>query len=41
MPYKYTFGWVSGREEYTITEIQPNVAVDDSKFAKPSPPKAK
>jgi photosynthetic reaction center cytochrome c subunit len=41
MPYKYTFGWVSGREEYTITEIQPNVAVDDSKFAKPAPPKAK
>ena len=41
MPYKYTFGWVSGREEYTITEIQPNAAVDDSKFAKPASPKAK
>lgn len=35
MPYKWTFGWVSGREEYTISEYQPNVAVDAAKFAKP------
>jgi hypothetical protein len=35
MPYKYTYGWVSGREEYTVKEIKANVAVDNSKFAKP------
>jgi hypothetical protein len=35
MPYKWTFGWVSGREEYVISEIQPNVPVDNAKFAKP------
>jgi len=35
MPYKFTFGWVSGREEYTLTEIQPNAAVDAAKFGKP------
>jgi len=35
MPFKYTFGWVSGREEYAITEVQPNVPVDAAKFAKP------
>ena len=23
MPYKFTFGWVSGREGYTLTEITP------------------
>jgi len=29
---KWTFGWVSVREEYTLTEITPNVPVDDAKF---------
>ena len=37
MPYKWTFGWVSGREEYEIKEIRPNAPVDDSKFARPVP----
>jgi hypothetical protein len=35
MPFKRTYGWVSGREEYTLTEIKPNVPVDDAQFAKP------
>jgi photosynthetic reaction center cytochrome c subunit len=35
MPFKWTFGWVSGREEYVLTEVQPNAPVDASKFAKP------
>ncbi len=38
MPFKRTFGWVSGREEYALTEIKANVPVDDSKFAKPPAP---
>jgi hypothetical protein len=37
MPYKWTFGWVSGREEYVIKEIKPNVPVDEAKFARPIP----
>ncbi len=39
MPFKRTYGWVSGREEYTLTEIKPNVQVDDAKFVKPPSPK--
>jgi photosynthetic reaction center cytochrome c subunit len=35
MPYKWTFGWVSGQEEYTLTDVQLNVPVDAAKFAKP------
>jgi photosynthetic reaction center cytochrome c subunit len=35
MPYKWTYGWVSGQEEYTLTELTPNVAVDNAKFNKP------
>jgi len=38
MPFKRTYGWVSGREEYTLTDIKPNVAVDDAKFVKPPTP---
>ncbi len=43
MPFKRTYGWVSGREEYVLTEIKANVPVDDAKFAKPPtpPPAAK
>jgi photosynthetic reaction center cytochrome c subunit len=40
MPFKRTYGWVSGREEFTLTEIKPNVAVDDAKFVKPPAPAA-
>jgi photosynthetic reaction center cytochrome c subunit len=35
MPFKWTYAWVSGREEYEMKEIQPNVPVDTAKFAKP------
>ena len=35
MPFKFTYGWISGREEYTITSIQANAAVDAAKFAMP------
>ena len=35
MPYKWTYSWVSGREEYTASEYQPNAAIDASKFNEP------
>ena len=35
MPYKWTFGWVSGQEEYVLTDVQLNVPVEAAKFAKP------
>jgi outer membrane lipoprotein-sorting protein len=38
MPFKRTYGWVSGREDYNLTEITPNVPVPDAKFVKPPPP---
>ena len=28
MPFKWDYGWISGREQYEITEYQPNVAID-------------
>jgi photosynthetic reaction center cytochrome c subunit len=35
MPFKWIFGWVSGREEYSMTDYQLNAPVDASKFAQP------
>jgi hypothetical protein len=37
MPYKWSYAWLSGREEFSLTEVQPNVAVDAARFAKPVP----
>jgi hypothetical protein len=35
MPFKWTYQWISGKEEYEINQYQPNVPVDASKFAEP------
>jgi photosynthetic reaction center cytochrome c subunit len=35
MPFKWTYGWISGQEQYELTAIQPNPAVDAAKFGKP------
>ena len=35
MPFKWTYSWVSGREEYTQTDVTPNVQVDNAKFGRP------
>jgi mono/diheme cytochrome c family protein len=37
MPFKYSYSWLSGRDEFTITDVQPNIAIDPVKFAKPTP----
>jgi hypothetical protein len=37
MPFKFSYSWLSGRDEFTITDVQPNATVDPSKFAKPTP----
>ncbi len=35
MPFKWTVGWLDGKENFEITDIQTNVAIDPSKFGKP------
>jgi hypothetical protein len=35
MPHKFTYAWISGREDYVISEITPNAPVDDAKFKEP------
>jgi hypothetical protein len=36
MPHKWTYDWISGREEYDIASYDANVAIDASKFSEPS-----
>lgn len=35
-PFKWTVTWLDGRSTIVLTEVQPNVAIDDSKFERPS-----
>jgi photosynthetic reaction center cytochrome c subunit len=36
MPFKWTVTWLDGLETFEITDIQPNVAIDEEKFSKPA-----
>ncbi|MGA2715007.1 MAG: photosynthetic reaction center cytochrome c subunit family protein [Bryobacteraceae bacterium] len=38
MPYRLTLTWTDGRSTIELSEVQPNVPIDASKFAKPAPP---
>ena len=35
MPFRWTFTWLGGRDVYELTEIQPNVPIDATSFARP------
>ena len=35
MPFKWTVSWLDGRSTYELARVQPNVAIDAAKFAKP------
>jgi photosynthetic reaction center cytochrome c subunit len=36
MPFKWTVTWLDGRSTYELTSVEPNVAIDMSRFARPS-----
>ncbi len=37
MPFRWTLTWTDGQSTTELTELQPNVAIDPVKFAKPAP----
>lgn len=37
MPFRWTVTWLGGRSAFELTEVQPNVPVDETKFARPAP----
>ena len=36
MPFKWTFAWLDGRDSFQLTNVQPNVPVDEARFGRPS-----
>jgi hypothetical protein len=38
MPFRWTVTWLDGRDEFELSEVQPNVAMDAAAFARPAPP---
>jgi photosynthetic reaction center cytochrome c subunit len=41
VPFRWIVTWLDGRSTYELTELRPNVAIDATKFAKPSQPQPK
>lgn len=39
IPYSWQVTWVDGQSNLNLTSVQPNVAIDAARFAKPAPPK--
>jgi hypothetical protein len=37
MPFRWTVAWLDGRSTFELTDVQPNVPVDATRFAKPAP----
>jgi hypothetical protein len=37
MPFKWTVTWTNGQSTTTLTSVQPNVAIDAARFARPAP----
>lgn len=38
MPFRWTVTWLDGRESFELSEVQADVPVDATRFAKPAPP---
>jgi photosynthetic reaction center cytochrome c subunit len=36
MPFKWSYSWLSGRDDFTLTDVQPNVATDPARFGRPA-----
>jgi len=41
MPFRWTMTWLDGRESFELSEVQPNVAIDAARFARPAAPVAR
>lgn len=39
MPFRWTVTWLGGRSHFELSDVQPNVAIDAARFAKPAPSK--
>jgi len=33
IPFRWTYAWLDGRDDYVLSEVQPNIPIDAAKFA--------
>jgi len=38
LPYEFVVTWTNGRGTFKLTSLEPNVAIDAARFARPTPP---
>jgi hypothetical protein len=38
IPFRWTVTWLDGKENFELSDLQPNAPMDSAKFAKPAPP---
>src|SRR5439155_17300922 len=38
IPFRWTVTWLDGRENFQLSQVQPNAPIDVAMFAKPAPP---
>lgn len=38
MPFRWTVTWLDGRDSFELEQVQPNVAIDAARFARPAAP---
>jgi photosynthetic reaction center cytochrome c subunit len=41
LPFRLTYAWLDGRDSIVLSEIKTNVAIDEAKFGRPAPLKAR
>ena len=41
MPFRWTVTWLDGRDSFELEQVQPNVAIDAARFARPAAPAKK
>jgi len=41
MPFRWTLTWLDGRENFELSEVQPNVTIDAARFGRPAAPVAR
>jgi hypothetical protein len=35
IPFRWTVTWLDGRSTFELTDVQPNAAIDEQRFARP------
>ena len=41
LPFRITYAWLDGRDSIVLNDIRTNVPIDEAKFGKPAPLKAR